>query len=145
MFGTAITELNAGTLGGASLLAMVQAVDPAYMKAPGGCKFFMNSTQAWGLRGVSDANGRPLLSWNNALIADSVSAPGQLLEYQVNSGNSPVAQILGFDVIIDNSISALTANNISGPIFGNMQSAMVLRQVGVRLFLRLTERYADCA
>jgi hypothetical protein len=40
-----------------------------------------------------------------------------------------VAQILGFAVVIDNDIPALTASTTGGPVFGSLQHSMVYRQV----------------
>ena len=50
----------------------------------------------------------------------------------------------GYPVVVDNGIPALSASTVGGPLFGNMQHAMVMRTVrdGARV-LRLTERYAD--
>ena len=68
---------------------------------------------------------------------------------------SPVAQLFGFPVVIDNSISNLTASTTGGPIFGDLSKAFVLRVVRgdarvvtdtkpiVPTTMKLTERYAD--
>jgi HK97 family phage major capsid protein len=122
----------------ATLVQMLQAVDPAYYHTQyGDAKWFMNSTQAWNLRTVVDSNGRPLINLINGFTADGGMSP----DY---SQNSPVGQLFGFDVIIDNNIGDLTASQTKGPIFGNMGHAMVNRVVspGTRI-LRLVERYAD--
>jgi HK97 family phage major capsid protein len=50
----------------------------------------------------------------------------------------------GFDVVVDNNIPNLTASTTGGPVFGNLQHAMVMRTVkNGTTVLRLAERYAD--
>ena len=91
-----------------------------------------------GLRTVVDSNNRPLINLVNGFTSD----------HQMNnpnySSNSPVGQLFGFDVVIDNNIGNLAASTTAGPIFGNMGHAMVQRVVtpGIRI-LRLVERYAE--
>jgi HK97 family phage major capsid protein len=137
-FGGSTTELSGNVLSPETLAQLIQAVDPAYYHTTyGDAKFYMNSTQAWNLRTVVDANNRPLLNLLNGLTADDMASGNY-------SQNSPVGQLFGFDLIIDNSIGNLTASTTTGPIFGNLAHAMVNRVVspGVRI-LRLTERCAD--
>jgi HK97 family phage major capsid protein len=140
-----LTELAGNVLSPTTILAMMMAVDPVYYP---NAKFFMNAQQAWNLRSVTDGNGRPLLNFMNGLSADDV----RNADY---TAASPVAQLFGFPVIIDNSISNLAANATGGPIFGDLSRAMVLRVVRgdarvvtntnpvVPNTMRLTERYAD--
>jgi HK97 family phage major capsid protein len=138
-----ITELNGNFLAPQSLVAMVQAVDPAYYR---NAAFYMPAQVAWNMRQVTDSSGRPLLNWANGLSADDV----QNSDY---THASPVAQLFGFPVMIDNSIANLTASTCSGAIFGSLDRAMVMRtvrndaQVTVSephpATMRLTERYAD--
>src|SRR5208337_178068 len=86
---------------------------------------------------MTDANGRPLLDFANAFRSDN-------LQDQNYSSNSPVGQIFGFPVIIDNGIPALTASTTGGPCFANLDKAMILRTTsGTTSCMRLTERYAD--
>jgi HK97 family phage major capsid protein len=127
------TELGGNVLHPTSLLGMVQGVDAAYYP---GCKWYFNSTQAWGLRSVVDSNGRPLINFMNGLDADEVSSP----DY---SSNAPVANLFGFPVVIDNSIPNLTASTTGGPVFGNLDHAMVYRVARDTTVMRLVERYAD--
>lgn len=129
-----LTELVGNVLSPLSIVGMIQGVDAAYYK---NSKFYMNSTQAWNLRTVTDANGRPILNFANGFSADDVTNP----DY---SSASPVAQLFGFDVIIDNAIGALTASTVSGPVFGDLSRAMVMRTVeNATTVMRLSERYAD--
>jgi HK97 family phage major capsid protein len=140
-----LSELAGNVLSPITLISMMQAVDPVYYP---NAKFFMNAMQAWNLRSVTDANGRPLLNFMNGLSADDVTNA----DY---TAASPVATLFGFPVMIDNSIGNLAANTTGGPIFGDLQRAMVLRVVRsdarvvtdnhpvVPNTMRLTERYAD--
>jgi HK97 family phage major capsid protein len=128
------TELVGNVLAPATLVKMVQAVDPAYYT---GAKFYMNATQAWNLRTVTDGNGRPIIDFMNGFDADTVTGP----DY---NSNAPIARLLGFPVVVDNNIPNLTASTVGGPVFGNLSPAMVYRKVrsGATL-MRLNERYAD--
>ena len=129
-----LTELTGNVLAPSSLIGMIQGVDPAYYP---GCRWYMSATQAWNLRTVTDGNGRPLLNFMNGFDADNANDA----DY---SSNSPVAQLFGFGVVIDNAIGALTASSVSGPVFGDLSRAMVMRTVrDSTTVMRLTERYAD--
>jgi HK97 family phage major capsid protein len=135
--GTGPTELASNCISPLTAIAMVSSVDPAYYA---NSVWVMNAQQAWNLRGVSDANYRPLLNFANGLSADNVRAGNY-------TQGSAVAEMLGFPVIIDNSVANLTASTASGPLFGDFSAAMVMRLVrgdgsGIRT-MRLTERYAD--
>lgn len=100
------------------------------------------------MRAVTDGNGRPLLNFMNGLSADDVTNA----DY---TSASPVAQLFGFPVVIDNSIANLAASTTGGPVFGDLSRAMVLRVVRndarvvtdthpiVPNTMKLTERYAD--
>jgi HK97 family phage major capsid protein len=131
---TGTTELTAGVPSPQTLINVISAVDSAYLP---NSKWYMPAAMAWGLRGVVDANGRPILNFANGFSADDQTSPNY-------SDNSPVAMLLGFPVIIDNNLGGLTASTVSAPLFGDLSRAMVQRTVGpgVRV-LRLTERYAD--
>jgi HK97 family phage major capsid protein len=132
-FAGSTTELSGNVLSPATLLKLVANVDPAYYPQS---KFWMNSTQAWNMRGVVDSNGRPILSFLNGLNADDV------LNNDYTKG-SAVGQMLGFPVMIDNSVTSLDASTTTGPIFGSLQHSMVYRQVRNAGLMRLNERYAD--
>lgn len=133
-FAGTVTELASNTLSPSSLVNLISAVDPAYYPTSA---FYMSPAQAWNLRTVVDTNGRPILNFANGLTADDVTN----MQYQRGSA---VAQLFGFDVILDASIPALTASTVGGPVFGSLQHAMVQRNVlpGVHI-MRLVERYAD--
>lgn len=140
-----LTELVGNVLAPTTLLSMMMAVDPVYYP---NAKWHMNAQQAWNLRSVTDANGRPLLNFMNGLTADDVTNA----DY---TAASPVAMLFGFPVVIDNAISNLTASTCGGPIFGDLQKSMLLRVVRndarvvtdthpvVPNTMRLAERYAD--
>jgi HK97 family phage major capsid protein len=127
------TELAGNLLAPATLLSMVKGVDPAYYPQS---KWYMNATQAWNTRSIVDANGRPILNFANGFSADNVQNP----DY---SSGSSVAQLFGFDVVIDNNIPNLTASTTGGPVFGSLQHSFVYRQVRNAGIMRLNERYAD--
>jgi HK97 family phage major capsid protein len=140
---SAPTELAGNILSPVTLLGMLQGVDPAYYP---GCRWYLNATQAWNLRSVVDSNGRPLINFMNGFDSDNVTSDNY-------NKNAPVARLFGFPVMIDNNIPNLTASTIGGPIFGNLQNAMVKRVVradarivantGPAQMMRLSERYAD--
>jgi HK97 family phage major capsid protein len=134
-FAGSTTELAANVLAPATLIQMVSGVDAAYYP---NAKWYMSAAQAWNFLSVVDDNGRPLLNLLNGydITADGVTSP----DY---SSNSPVGRLLGFGVVIDNSISALQASTTNGPIFGDLSKSMVLRQVNSATVMRLNERYAD--
>lgn len=127
------TELTGNVLAPNSLIGMIKGVDPAYYP---GSKWYFNATQAWNLRTITDANGRPLLNFANGFQSDN-------MQDENYSSNSPVGQLFGFDVVIDNNVPNLVASTVGGPIFGNLSKAMVLRQVNGVSVLRLQERFAD--
>jgi HK97 family phage major capsid protein len=127
------TELAGNILAPATLLSMVKGVDPAYYPQS---KFYMNATQAWNTRSITDGEGRPILNFANGFSADNVRNPNY-------SSGSAVAELLGFPVVIDNNIPNLTASTTGGPVFGSLQHSMVYRQVRNAGLMRLNERYAD--
>lgn len=127
--GVSTTSTGANSLTPDNMRAMIAAVDPAYRAQ--GAKFYMNDAQLLGIRSLSDSNGRPLVN-----LQDGVT-PG-----------APTS-IWGYEIVVDNSIPAIgaastaTTGTPAGPIFGHLQSAMVLRTVNGVTLNRLTERYAD--
>ncbi len=114
-----VTELTGNILAPSTVLAMIKSVDPAYRSL--GAKFYMNDDQLQGMRALVDNYGRPF--------------------YGSLQGGEP--SLYGYDVVVDNNIPNLTASTTGGPIFGHLQSAMVLRTVKGAGMLRLEERYAD--
>ena len=95
-----------------------------------------NATQAWNTRSITDGEGRPILNFMNGFSAGNVKNPNY-------SSGSSVAQLFGFDVVIDNNIPNLTASTTGGPVFGSLQHPMVYRQVRNAGLMRPNERYAD--
>jgi HK97 family phage major capsid protein len=140
-----LTELVGNVLAPTTLLSMLMAVDPVYYP---NARWYFNAQQAWAMRSITDAQGRPLLNFMNGLTADDVTNT----DY---TAASPVATLFGFPVCIDNAVGNLTASTCQGPIFGDLSKAMVLRVVRndarvvtdshpvVPTTMRLTERYAD--
>lgn len=120
---SATTELIGNTLAPQTLRAMVAAVDPAYRAM--GAKFYLNDAQLLGLRGLVDSNGRPLINLQDGLTPGAPST------------------LWGYEIVVDQNIPNLAASTVGGPVFGNLQSAMVLRTVTQSGLLRLSERYAD--
>jgi len=98
---------------------MIESVDPAYRSL--GAKFYMNDAQLNGCRSILDNYGRPF--WDSL------------------QGDEP--KLYGYPVVVDQNIPNLVASTAGGPVFGHLQSAMVLRQVEGAGIQRLTERYAD--
>lgn len=121
--GGADTELTTNTVSPSTLRSMIAAVDPAYRDL--GCKWYMNDNQLLGLRGQVDSNGRPLINLVDGLTE---GAPTLLWNYAIK---------------VDQNIPNLTASTTGGPIFGHLQSAMVVRTVNQSDLMRLVERYAD--
>jgi HK97 family phage major capsid protein len=120
-----VTELVGNVLSPASLLKLISAVDPAYRNAPDGtptAKFYVNDGQLTGLREVVDAYGHPLL---------------------VDPSDGGLPTLWGYPCRVDNNISNLTASTVSGPIYGNLDAAFILRTVKSATIMRLAERYAD--
>jgi HK97 family phage major capsid protein len=145
-FGNTSTPLaNEGLAGAMSfqtVFNLIATVDAAYRgvsnAGPAGeidgrnPAWYMNDATLQAERKVTDAFGQPLIRQN------------------VNVGGTQLGETLGgYEVVIDNNASSITANttpsaaNASGPVFGSLNHAMVarnVRQVGV---MRLNERYAD--
>jgi HK97 family phage major capsid protein len=121
-FAGTTTELAANVLAPATCVSMITAVDPAYYDR---AKWYMNSAQAWGMRTIVDSNGRPLLNFDDG-FADGA-----------------IGSLMGFPVVVDNNIANLTASTVGGPMFGNLDHAMLLRRVRNAGLMTLRERYAD--
>lgn len=121
--GTSTTELIQNTIAPQTIVSMIASVDPAYRDL--GAKWYFNDQQLLGLRAQTDSNGRPLINMQDGL---SQGSPGVLYDYPIK---------------VDNNIGNITASTTSGPIFGHLQTAMVLRTVNQAGLLVLNERYAD--
>ena len=134
-FGGSTSELTGNVLAPETVIKVVQSVDPAYYP---NAKWYMSAAQAFNMHSVVDTNNRPLLSFMNGF---EVTGDTRNPDY---SSAGAVAQLLGFPVVIDNNLPALTASTTGGPVFGDLSRAMVYRRVrqGVNV-MRLTERYAD--
>lgn len=120
--GSTTTELAGNVLSPLSLKKAVQAVDIAYRRQ--GAKWYMNTDQAINISMIADGFGRPLY-------------PGI---------NGDGGELMGYEVVIDDNISNLTASTVSGPVFGYLPAAMILRRVtgeGGYGLMRLDQRYAD--
>ena len=118
----ATTTLGSGTTGYDSLVTLIHQVDPAYRQLPG-TKFVAHDSFIAAVRKVKDAQGRPL--WQPDYLA---------------GGDRDT--ILGYPVVVDQSMAALAANSVSA-LFGNFQRGYIWRNVLGLQMLRLTERYAD--
>ena len=116
------TELNQNVLSPQTCFSMIESVDPAYWD---GAKFYLNPVQATNMRQIVDSNGRPLINFDDAFADGAIGSIG------------------GFPVMCVPEIPNLAASTVGGPIFGNMQHAMVQRMVAGAEVMRLTERYAD--
>jgi HK97 family phage major capsid protein len=116
--------LTGGIASWGDLTAMIASVDVAY-RASGRCVFVMNDQQVQRERTLTDGFGHPL--W----------------EPNTQAGQPDV--ILGYPVVVDNnSPSVSTSVSTSGGIlFGDLKTALVVRQVDMAGTMRLTERYAD--
>lgn len=127
----ATTQVDANTLAIPTLRAMIATVDPAYRAL--GAKFYMNDAQLLGLRALVDSNGRPLVN-----LQDGVT-PGV------------PTSVWGYEIVVDNNIPNLSTSGvvgggsagIGGPVFGHLQSAMILRTVTEAGLMRLDQRYMD--
>jgi HK97 family phage major capsid protein len=116
------TELVGNVLSPATCLSLVASVDPAYWP---NSAWHMSPAQALNMHGVIDANGRPLLNFASGMQ------------------DGAIGNLLGFPVMTDPNIPALTASTTGGPCFGDLSRAMVKRTVRDGGVLRLSERYAD--
>lgn len=122
--GATATELVSNSLAFDTVLKMITYVDPAYRNA-GNCSWVMNDTTMQNMRAVASNTGFPLWQPN------------------VQVGGTSADKLYGYPVVIDQNVASLTASTTSGPIFGSLDHAMVLRQVNQAGILRLVERYAD--
>jgi HK97 family phage major capsid protein len=94
------------------LLAAEGVVDPAY-RDMGNCKWFMHSA-IWALvRALEDDNGRPII-----------------LEQAVSGiANGVQRLLLGYPVVLDNSMPSSWGDQAKTLVFGDMREAFVVRRV----------------
>ena len=118
----ATTTLGSGTTGYDSLLTLIHQVDPAYRALPD-TKFVAHDSFIAAVRKIKDTQGRPL--WQPDYLA---------------GGDRDM--ILGYPVVVDQSLAALAASSTSA-LFGNFKRGYIWRDVLGLQMLRLTERYAD--
>lgn len=109
---TGKTPIEIGALTYANLLSIVHAVDPAYRA---GAVWAFNDATLQALRGIMDANDRPLLSDSTSGLA---GAPGG-------------ATLLGYPVVIDQGFSTYAAADDDPAVgaFGNLREGYVIRRV----------------
>jgi HK97 family phage major capsid protein len=117
-------KLASGIVDFNDALGMIHSIDPAY-RASGRCQWVMNDTTLQMFRSLTDDYGRPL--WMPSVAGGQ---PDTLLNFPYtidqNTGNVPTA-----------------AATTGGLLFGDFQTAMVLRRVNQADVMRLNERYAD--
>ena len=116
--GSTVTELVGNVLGPVSLANLIKAVDSAYWS---NSAFYFSPSGLVAQQNLADGMGRPL--------------------YPTLSEANP--SLLGFPVHVVAQVTPLTASTVSGPVFGDLQSAMVRRRVEPGTLMTLHERYAD--
>jgi HK97 family phage major capsid protein len=121
---SAQAKLANALIGFDDIEGMKITVDPAYRNS-GRCRWVMNDATGAMLRTITDAYGHPL--WQPSV------QPGM------------PDMISGFPVTIDQNTSSVStsASTAGGLLFGDFQTAMIVRQVNGAHTMRLTERYAD--
>lgn len=119
------TELAGNLLSAGTYLNMIAAVDPAYRNDADGnptAAYYVNDAQLKGIRNLADQYGHALL-------------------IQPDTGGAPT--LWGYPVKVVPEVPNLAASTTGGPIFGNLNSAFVMRTVNSASVMRLSERYAD--
>lgn len=113
-----------GLVSWGALTRMIAGIDPAYRVA-GKCNFFMNDAQVQLERQLTDGFGHPL--------------------WEPNTQAGQPDTILGYPVQVDNNSPSVSTglSTAGGVLFGDMKTAMVVRQVDMAGTMRLDERYAD--
>jgi HK97 family phage major capsid protein len=119
--GTTTTVLANG-IGWSDITTAFGAVDAAYLN-PGTAWVFNTATRA-ALLGMKDGFGRPF--W----IPDP-------------SADGPFGKLLGYDVVLNQSMPNLGVANATPILFGDLSRAYLLRSESKPSILRLNERYAD--
>jgi len=118
---SALTAASATAVTLAELMALKQAVDPAYRDG-GNAKWMMNDTTLGEISGLLDSTGRPI--WQPDLTG---SAPDRLLGYPV----------------VVNPDMPNTATGQKAIAFGDFRAGYIIRDVRGIQVQRLTERYAE--
>lgn len=119
------------------LIDLQHSVDPAYRA---NAKWALNDSMLKQIRKVVDGNGRPL--WepytSNGLVNPGTDAPQAANQLGGGSGGT----LLGNPVVVDQGIAvpALSAKSI---VYGDLNQALIIRQVAGADTLRLAERYAE--
>lgn len=105
-----VTQTPTATFTYANLIAMENAIDPAYLQ---NARWVMNS-KTWGeYRKLVDTAGRPLVIEN---AQSGIAGPAQ-------------KSLLGYPVVIDQAFpDAATATNFA--VFGDIEEAYVIRRIG---------------
>jgi HK97 family phage major capsid protein len=119
------TSALADGIGWNDLTSTLNAVDPAYQNE--NTAWAMSSTTRNYLVGLKDGFGRPYFTPDP-------------------SGNKPFQQILGYDIVINQSMVGYNGTggaNAVPILFGDLQRSYLLRTDGAPSILRLNERYAD--
>lgn len=120
------TAAISGGIGWDDLVYTLSALDPAYLGADSG--WAMHSQTRNYLVGLKDGFGRPYFTPDP-------------------SGQNPFNKILGYDIVLNQSMAAPTAGAFTAnqiPIlFGDFKQGYMLRTDGTPSILRLNERYAD--
>jgi HK97 family phage major capsid protein len=116
--GTTVTELAGNVLGPVSLSKLVQSIDSAYWP---NAAWYFSPAGLVAQRNLADGMGRPLYP--------------TLFDAQPS--------LLGFPVRTVAQVTPLTASTVSGPVFGDLEAAMVRRRVDHATLMVLHERYAD--
>lgn len=118
---SALTAASATAVTLAELMALKQAVDPAYREG-GNAKWMMNDTTAGEIQGLLDADGRPL--------------------WQPDLTGAAADRLLGFPVVINPDMPN-TATGQKPIAFGDFRAGYIIRDVRGIQVQRLTERYAE--
>jgi len=117
-------QLANGLVSPNDLVTMTAKIDPAY-RASGRMTWVCNDNTLAKIRSLTDGFGRPL--WQPDIRLGGIDT------------------IYGNPVLIDQNVGDIstTASTASGLLFGDFQTAMVVRQVNQAGVMRLDERYAD--
>lgn len=119
--GTTTAHIADG-IGWSDLTAAFTALDPAYINA--NTAWVMNSTTRGYLVGLKDGFGRPYFTPDP-------------------SEDAPFSKILGYNIVLNQAMANVGSANAVPILFGDLQSAYMLRTDGQPSILRLNERYMD--
>jgi len=120
------TATLAGGIGWTDLVNAYSSLDPAYVA---NANWVMSSYTRNALVGLKDGFGRPFFTPDP-------------------SGEKPMQQLMGYDVILDQAMPNATnagafVANATPILFGDLKQSYLLRTDGAASILRLNERYAD--